>query len=219
MIDKDEYPQTAELERRCVQMLADLWNAPTDGTAGRLLGHRIVRGVHARGHGRQVAVAGQAARRPASPTDRPNMVCGPVQVVWHKFAKYWDIEMREIPMSPGQLLHGRRADAGPGGREHHHGGADLRGDLHRLLRAGPRAVPGPRQAAGGHRARHRHPRRRGQRRLSGSVLRPGRACGTSGSPGSSRSAPRATSSGWPRSVSAGCCGGTPPTCPTTSSST
>ncbi|MDQ8047259.1 MAG: pyridoxal-dependent decarboxylase, partial [Patulibacter sp.] len=28
MIDKDEYPQTAELERRCVNMLADLWNAP-----------------------------------------------------------------------------------------------------------------------------------------------------------------------------------------------
>jgi glutamate decarboxylase len=29
------------------------------------------------------------------------MVCGPVQVVWHKFAKYWDVEMREVPMSPG----------------------------------------------------------------------------------------------------------------------
>ncbi len=35
------------------------------------------------------------------PADRPNMVCGPVQVVWHKFAKYWDIEMREVPMSAG----------------------------------------------------------------------------------------------------------------------
>ncbi len=34
------------------------------------------------------------------PTDRPNMVCGPVQVVWHKFARYWDIEMREVPMAP-----------------------------------------------------------------------------------------------------------------------
>jgi glutamate decarboxylase len=29
------------------------------------------------------------------------MVCGPVQVVWHKFARYWDIEMREVPMSQG----------------------------------------------------------------------------------------------------------------------
>ncbi|MEO8815569.1 MAG: pyridoxal-dependent decarboxylase, partial [Mycobacterium sp.] len=27
MIDKDEYPRTAELERRCVRMLADLWHA------------------------------------------------------------------------------------------------------------------------------------------------------------------------------------------------
>lgn len=27
MIDKDEYPQTAELEERCLQILADLWHA------------------------------------------------------------------------------------------------------------------------------------------------------------------------------------------------
>ena len=32
------------------------------------------------------------------PTDKPNMVCGPVQVCWHKFARYWDVELREIPM-------------------------------------------------------------------------------------------------------------------------
>ena len=32
MIDKDEYPQTAELERRCVAILADLWNAPSAPT-------------------------------------------------------------------------------------------------------------------------------------------------------------------------------------------
>ena len=28
MIDKDEYPATAEVERRCTEMIADLWNAP-----------------------------------------------------------------------------------------------------------------------------------------------------------------------------------------------
>ncbi len=33
MIDKDEYPQTAEIERRCVNIVADLFNAPTDGDA------------------------------------------------------------------------------------------------------------------------------------------------------------------------------------------
>jgi len=100
LIDKDEYPMTAELERRCVHMLADLWNAPeganTIGTSGI-------------GSSEACMLAGMAAkwrwraRREAEgkPTDRPNMVCGPVQVVWHKFAKYWDIEMREVPMSPG----------------------------------------------------------------------------------------------------------------------
>src|SRR5690242_9461743 len=36
------------------------------------------------------------------PSDTPNMVCGAVQVVWHKFAKYWDIEIREVPMGPGR---------------------------------------------------------------------------------------------------------------------
>jgi glutamate decarboxylase len=30
------------------------------------------------------------------------MVCGPVQVVWHKFARYWDVEIREVPMAPGR---------------------------------------------------------------------------------------------------------------------
>ncbi|MDQ8046042.1 MAG: glutamate decarboxylase, partial [Patulibacter sp.] len=34
-------------------------------------------------------------------TDKPNLVCGPVQVVWHKFAKYWDIEIREVGMRDG----------------------------------------------------------------------------------------------------------------------
>ena len=28
MIDKDEYPQTAEIESRCVSIIAKLWNSP-----------------------------------------------------------------------------------------------------------------------------------------------------------------------------------------------
>jgi len=32
MIDKDEYPQTAAIEERCVHMLADLWNSPETAT-------------------------------------------------------------------------------------------------------------------------------------------------------------------------------------------
>ena len=100
LIDKDEYPQTSEIERRCVHMLADLWHAPeaanTVGTSGI-------------GSSEACMLAGMAAkwrwrgkrRAEGKPADSPNMVCGPVQVVWHKFARYWDIEMREVPMSPG----------------------------------------------------------------------------------------------------------------------
>ena len=33
MIDKDEYPQTAEIEARCVNILADLWNSPEHDNA------------------------------------------------------------------------------------------------------------------------------------------------------------------------------------------
>src|SRR5271170_2000709 len=32
MVDKDEYPQTAELEARCVSMLASLWHSPEAAT-------------------------------------------------------------------------------------------------------------------------------------------------------------------------------------------
>ena len=33
MIDKDEYPQTAEMEMRCVDMLSRLWHAPDPNDA------------------------------------------------------------------------------------------------------------------------------------------------------------------------------------------
>ena len=59
MIDKDEYPQTAELERRCVNILGSLWNAPVRARGiGRLLDHRVERGLHARRDGPAVALAG-----------------------------------------------------------------------------------------------------------------------------------------------------------------
>ena len=101
MIDKDEYPQTAEIERRCVSMLANLWSAP-EGVSP--VGCSAIGSSEACMLGGMAAKWRWRAKREAAgkPTDKPNMVCGPVQVVWHKFAKYWDIEMREIPMSPGK---------------------------------------------------------------------------------------------------------------------
>ncbi len=97
MIDKDEYPQTAEIESRCVHMLADLWNAPD---AANTVGTSAIGSSEACMLGGMAAKWRWRAKRAAEgkSIDRPNMVCGPVQVVWHKFAKYWDIEMREVPM-------------------------------------------------------------------------------------------------------------------------
>ncbi len=100
-IDKDEYPQTAEIERRCVHMLADLWNAPQGADT---VGTSAVGSSEACMLGGMAAKWRWRARRAArgESTDRPNMVCGPVQVVWHKFARYWDVELREVPMAPGR---------------------------------------------------------------------------------------------------------------------
>ncbi len=104
MIDKDEYPQTAEIERRCVNMVANLFNAPVEGGAV---------GVSTIGSSEAVMLAGLAmkwrwrARRAAAgqASDRPNMVLGAnVQVVWEKFCRYWDVEPRYVPMETGRYV-------------------------------------------------------------------------------------------------------------------
>jgi glutamate decarboxylase len=103
MIDRDEYPQTAEIEQRCVHMLADLWNAPDSANT---VGASAIGSSEACMLGGMAAKWRWRARRAAEgkPADKPNMVCGAVQVVWHKFAKYWDIEMREVPMRHGTYM-------------------------------------------------------------------------------------------------------------------
>ena len=45
MIDKDEYPRTADIEMRCVNMLSRLWNSPDNEQATGTLDHRFERGA------------------------------------------------------------------------------------------------------------------------------------------------------------------------------
>ncbi len=102
MIDKDEYPATAEIEERCVHILADLWHSPeaantlgcstTGSSEAAMLG-----GLALKWKWREKM---KAANRP---TDKPNLITGPVQVCWHKFARYFDVELREIPLEHGRL--------------------------------------------------------------------------------------------------------------------
>jgi glutamate decarboxylase len=103
MIDKDEYPQTAELERRCVAMLGHLWHAPD----------AEVTGCSTTGSSEAAMLAGLALKRrwqhrrraAGEPADRPNLVMGAnVQVCWDKFANYWDAEPRLVPME-GERFH------------------------------------------------------------------------------------------------------------------
>jgi glutamate decarboxylase len=100
MIDKDEYPQTAEIERRCVNMLARLWHAPVEGDAT---------GCSTTGSSEACMLGGLALkwrwrqRQQAAglPVDRPNLVMGTnVQVCWEKFCRYFDVEPRLVPVGP-----------------------------------------------------------------------------------------------------------------------
>jgi glutamate decarboxylase len=110
MIDKDEYPRTADLENRCVRMLADLWHAPDPAAAI---------GCSTTGSSEACMLAGlalkrrwQHARRSAGrPADRPNIVMGVnVQVCWDKFANFFEVEPRLVPME-GDRLHLGAAEA------------------------------------------------------------------------------------------------------------
>jgi len=103
MVDKDEYPQTAAIEERCVHILADLWNSPD---AANTLGTSTTGSSEAAMLGGMALLWNWRARRRAAglPTDKPNIITGPVQVCWHKFARYWDVELREIPMEGDRFL-------------------------------------------------------------------------------------------------------------------
>ncbi|MEU8919423.1 glutamate decarboxylase [Kitasatospora sp. NPDC048545] len=104
MIDKDEYPQTAELERRCVAILAALWHVPDpDGAVG----------CSTTGSSEACMLAGMALKRRWMRRNaeryaagaRPNLVMGVnVQVCWEKFCTFWEVEARTAPMD-GERYH------------------------------------------------------------------------------------------------------------------
>ncbi len=103
MIDKDEYPQTAAIEERCVHMLADLWNSPE---AASTIGCSTTGSSEAAMLGGLALKWKWRKRQSANgkPTEAPNLVMGPVQVCWHKFCRYFDVEIREVPMEGDRLL-------------------------------------------------------------------------------------------------------------------
>jgi glutamate decarboxylase len=103
-IDHAEYPRTAEIEQRCIRMLADLFNAPGPTTGARTQGssEAIMLGSLSLKWNwrRRRSAAGES-------TASPNLVFGgDVHVVWEKFCRYFDVEPRVVPLRPGKYTIG-----------------------------------------------------------------------------------------------------------------
>lgn len=101
LIDSDEYPATQVIHTRCVSILADLWHAPSAknaiGTATTGSSEAIQLGGLAMKKMWQERrkAAGKSIHEPG-----PNIVMGAnAQVALEKFARYFDVECRLVPVS------------------------------------------------------------------------------------------------------------------------
>eukprot|EP00246_Nothoceros_aenigmaticus_P005108 TRINITY_DN16959_c0_g1_i1.p1 TRINITY_DN16959_c0_g1~~TRINITY_DN16959_c0_g1_i1.p1 ORF type:complete len:523 (-),score=112.02 TRINITY_DN16959_c0_g1_i1:412-1980(-) len=99
-IDMDEYPVTTEMQDRCVNMIARLFNAPVAE------GDQAV-GVGTVGSSEAIMLAGLAFKRKwqnkrkaeGKPSDKPNIVVGAnVQVCWEKFGRYFEVDLKEVKL-------------------------------------------------------------------------------------------------------------------------
>ncbi|PON45917.1 Glutamate decarboxylase [Trema orientale] len=107
-VDMDEYPVTAELQNRCVNMIARLFNAPLEESEAAI-------GVGTVGSSEAILLAGLAFKRKwqnkrkaeGKPFDKPNIVTGAnVQVCWdwEKFARYFEVELKEVKVTEGYYV-------------------------------------------------------------------------------------------------------------------
>jgi glutamate decarboxylase len=106
LIDQDEYPQTEVVHQRVVSMIGRLFHAPAHqqptGTATIGSSEAIMLAMLA--HKRSWQLRRQAAGLPA---ERPNMVMGAdVHTCWEKFARYFEVEARIVPMEDGRYTIG-----------------------------------------------------------------------------------------------------------------
>ncbi len=103
-IDHAEYPISAEIEQRCIRMLADLFHAPGETTGARTQGssEAIMLGA--------LSLKWKWRKRreaEGKPTDKPNLIFGgDVHVVWEKFCRYFDVEPRIVPLREDKYVIG-----------------------------------------------------------------------------------------------------------------
>jgi glutamate decarboxylase len=105
-VDQDEYPQTTKIQNRCVNMLSRLFNIPDKHTA---IGTSTV------GSSEAIHLAGLSMKwnwrdrhiKENKPHDKPNIVMGHnVQVCWEKFARYFEVEPRYVPLTENRFILG-----------------------------------------------------------------------------------------------------------------
>ncbi|MCB0870779.1 MAG: glutamate decarboxylase [Solirubrobacterales bacterium] len=105
-IDHAEYPRTAEISKRCVRMIHDLFNGPEGQDAP---------GTACAGSSEAVMLGALSMKwnwknrqeKAGKDTTRPNLVYGSdVHVVWDKFCRYFDVEPRNIPIPKGKTVMG-----------------------------------------------------------------------------------------------------------------
>ena len=103
-IDHAEYPISAEVEQRCIRMLADLYHAPGETTGARTQGssEAIMLGA--------LSLKWKWKQRREAESkgvDKPNLVFGgDVHVVWEKFCRYFDVEPRIVPLQKDKYVIG-----------------------------------------------------------------------------------------------------------------
>jgi glutamate decarboxylase len=103
-IDHAEYPRTAEISKRCVRMLHNLYHGE---------GEPECPGAACAGSSEAVMLGALAMKwrwrerrkKDGKPVDRPNLVYGAdVHVVWDKFCRYFDVEPRQVPVPKGKTV-------------------------------------------------------------------------------------------------------------------
>ncbi|KAL5376195.1 hypothetical protein DPSP01_010660 [Paraphaeosphaeria sporulosa] len=97
-IDYEEYPVSADIQNRCVSMIARLFNVPGDDDANAM-------GTSTIGSSEGIMLAVLAMKKlwankrkaEGKPFDQPNIIMNSaVQVCWEKAARYFDVEERYV---------------------------------------------------------------------------------------------------------------------------
>ena len=106
LADEDEYPHVIQVQERCINILANLFHAPVSANKGAV-------GTATIGSSEAIMLAGLAMKfkwrkdrqEKGLPSDKPNLIMGNnVQICWKKFARYFDVEGKYLPLEKGRYI-------------------------------------------------------------------------------------------------------------------